>query len=103
MWFNNPTNEYIVDEIMRSSQFKKVKQCMYNGCLCTLVPLRAIHVSEEDVAVIRPVDPLGGVVNSKGRGAVDFLVYYHSLALTIHASTTHMWVLTAVDPKDIPK
>lgn len=70
---------------------------------CTFVPLRAIHVSKEDVTVISPVDSLVSVVNSEGRRAVDFLVNNDCVALAVHADAAHMGVFTAVDPENIPE
>lgn len=64
--------------------------------------LRAVHVGEQDVVPVCPVDPAVDVVDRESRWSVCVCINKHSWVAAVHPHSADVWMLTAVDPKNIP-
>lgn len=69
----------------------------------TFASLGAVHVGEQDVVVVCPVEPLVGVIDSESSGAIDPCVNDNRLPSAIHANTTNVRRFAAVCPEHVPE
>lgn len=67
----------------------------------TFAPLGSVHVGEQDVVVVGPVDPLVGVINGESGGAIDLRVDDDHLAASVHADAADVGRLAAVHPEHV--
>ena len=68
----------------------------------TFASLGAVHVGEQDVVVVCPVQPLVGVIDSQSSGAIDLCVNDNRLPSAIHANTTNVRRFATVCPEHVP-
>lgn len=63
--------------------------------------LRAVHVGEQDVVPVCPVNPAVDIVHSERGRSVCVCTDDHSWIAAVHSHPSDVWVLAAVDPKNI--
>lgn len=67
----------------------------------TFASLCAVHVGEQDVVVVRPVDPLVCIIDGEGAGVIDLFVNDNHLTPSIHSNAPDVRGLTAVHPEHV--
>lgn len=67
----------------------------------TFASLRAVHVGEQDVVVVCPVDPLVCVIDGEGAGVIDLFVNDNHLTPSIHSNAPDVRGLTTVHPEHV--
>lgn len=67
----------------------------------TFASLCAIHVGQQDVVVVCPVDPLVCIIDGEGTGVIDLLVNDNHLTPSVHADASDVRGLTTVHPEHV--
>lgn len=67
----------------------------------TFASLCAVHVGEQDVVVVCPVDPLVCIIDGEGAGVIDLFVNDNHLTPSIHSNAPDVRGLTTVHPEHV--